>query len=135
MFKLTGETSYANHLEIIVEPENWSKRPSTDHILTQIIKDHFTFLYGQKHQQEPFVKLLVNSRTMGDILYNVDNKLSKPLNRFIDNLIPKTSLITIFNDDKTKTYRYLGQKDNVMEFEQVNYDNEYKPIIKIPILK
>lgn len=32
MLKLTGETSYANHLEIIVEPENWSKRPSTDHI-------------------------------------------------------------------------------------------------------
>jgi len=135
MLKLTGETSYANHLEIIVEPENWSKRPSTDHILTQIIKDHFTFLYGQKHRREPFVKLLVNSHTMGDILYNVDDKLSKPLNQFIDNLIPKTSLITIFNDDKTKTYRYLGEKDNVMTFEQVNYNNNYSPIVKIPILK
>ena len=72
---------------------------------------------------------------MDDILYNVDDKLSKPLNQFIDNLIPKTSLITIFNDDKTKTYRYLGEKDNVMTFKQVNYNNNYNPIVKIPILK
>ena len=129
------KTHTTNHLEMTITPEKWFENIPTDHILTQIIKDHFTFLYGQKHRQEPFVKLLVNSRTMGDILYNVDDKLSKPLNQFIDNLIPKTSLITIFNDDKTKIYRYLGEKDNIMEFEQVNYNNNYNPIVKIPILK
>ena len=135
MFNLSLKTHTTDHLEITVTPEKWFKNIPTDHILTQIIKDHFTFLYGQKHKNEPFVKLLVNSRTMADLVYTVDNKLSKPLNQFINNLIPKTSLITIFNDDKTKTYRYLGEKDNVMTFEQVNYNNNYNPIVKIPILK
>lgn len=135
MFKLSLKNYTTDHLEITITPEKWFKNIPTDHILTQIIKDHFKFLYGQKHQHEPFVKLLVNSHTMADLVYTVDNKLSKPLNQFIDNLIPKTSLITIFNDDKTKTYRYLDKKDNVMTFEQVNYNNNYNPIVKIPILK
>lgn len=76
MFNLSLKTHTTDHLEITVTPEKWFKNIPTDHILTQIIKDHFTFLYGQKHKNEPFVKLLVNSRTMADLVYTVDNKLS-----------------------------------------------------------
>lgn len=135
MLKLTGELKNTNHLEITVTPEKWFKNIPTDHILTQIIKDHFTFLYGQKHQQEPFVKLLINSRTMGDILYNVDNNLSKQLNSFIDHLIPETSVITFYKDDDTYSYQYLGEKDKVMNFKQLRYNNDYEPVVTIPILK
>lgn len=135
MLKLTGELKNTNHLEITVIPEKWFKNIPTDHILTQIIKDHFTFLYGQKHQQEPFVKLLINSRTMGDILYNVDNNLSKQLNSFIDHLIPETSVITFYKDDDTYSYQYLGEKDKVMNFKQLRYNNDYEPVVAIPILK
>lgn len=135
MLKLTGELKNTNHLEITVTPEKWFKNIPTDHILTQIIKDHFTFLYGQKHQQEPFVKLLINSRTMGDILYNVDNNLSKQLNSFIDHLIPETSVITFYKDDDTYSYQYLGEKDKVMNFKQLRYNNDYEPVVAIPILK
>ena len=135
MFNLSLKTHTTDHLEITVTPEKWFKNIPTDHILTQIIKDHFTFLYGQKHKNEPFVKLLVNSRTMADLVYTVDNNLSKQLNSFIDELIPETSIITFYKDDDAYNYQYLGEKDNVMTFEQMNYNNNYNPIVKIPILK
>ena len=95
MFKLSLKTHTTDHLEITVTPEKRFKNIPTDHILTQIIKDHFRFLYGQKHQNEPFVKLLVNSRTMADLIYDVDETLH--LESFIDNLVPKISLITFYN--------------------------------------
>ena len=103
--------------------------------MTQIIKDHFRFLYGQKHQNEPFVKLLVNSHTMADLVYTVDEDLSKQLNSFIDELIPESSLITFYKDDDTYSYQYLGEKDKIMFFKQLRYGNDYEPVIKIPILK
>lgn len=133
MFKPSGELKNTNHLEITITPEKWFENIPTDHILTQIIKDHFKFLYGQKHQHEPFVKLLVNSHTMADLVYDVDETLH--LESFIDNLVPKISLITFYNGLEIKTYRYLNQENKTLTFEQVKYNNDYNPVIKIPILK
>ena len=135
MFKLSGELKNTNHLEITITPEKWFENIPTDHILTQIIKDHFTFLYGQKHQHDSFVKLLVNSRTMADLVYTVDENLSKQLESFINDLIPETSVITFYKDNNTYSYQYLGEKDKIIFFKQLRYGNDYEPVIKIPILK
>lgn len=135
MFNLSLKTHTTDHLEITVTPEKWFENIPTDHILTQIIKDHFKFLYGQKHKNEPFIKLLVNSHTMADLVYTVDNNLSKQLNSFIDHLIPETSVITFYKDNDTYSYQYLGEKDKVMNFKQLRYNNDYEPVVAIPILK
>lgn len=135
MFKLSLKTPTTDHLEITVTPEKWFKNISTDHILTQIIKDHFRFLYGQKHQNEPFVKLLVNSHTMADLVYAIDNNLSKELESFIDSLVPETSVITFHKNNNTYSYQYLGEKNKIMNFKQLRYDNDYEPVVAIPILK
>lgn len=135
MFKLSLHSINDDHLIIDITPDEHFKnnQPSTNHVLTQIIKDHFAFLYGQKHRNEPFAKLLVNSRTMADLIYDVDETLH--LESFIDNLVPKISLITFYNGLEIKTYRYLGQEKNTLTFEQVKYNNDYNPVITIPILK
>lgn len=135
MLKLSLKNYTADHLEMTVTPEKWFKNTPTDHILTQIIKDHFKFRYGQKHQNEPFVKLLVNSHTMADLVYDIDNNLSKQLESFIDHLVPETSVITFYKDDDTYSYQYLGEKDKVMNFKQLRYNNDYEPVVAIPILK
>lgn len=135
MFNLSLKNHTTNHLEITVTPEKWFENIPTDHILTQIIKDHFTFLYGQKHRNKPFVKLLVNSRTMADLVYDVDKNLSKHLDSFIDQLIPETSVITFYKDDEPYNYQYLGEKDKIMSFKQLRYDNDYEPVVAITILK
>lgn len=135
MFKLSGELKNTNHLEITITPEKWFKNIPTDHVLTQLIKDHFKFLYGQKHQHEPFVKLLVNSHTMADLVYDVDENLSKQLSSFIDHLVPETSVITFYKDDNTYSYQYLGEKDKIMAFKQLRYNNDYEPVVAILILK
>lgn len=135
MFNLSLKTYTTDHLEITVTPEKWFKNIPTDHILTQIIKDHFRFLYGQKHQNEPFVKLLVNSHTMADLVYTVDEDLSKQLNSFVDELIPKSSIITFYKNDDVYSYQYLGEKDKIMTFKQLRYNNDYEPVVAILILK
>lgn len=135
MFNLSLKNHTTDHLEITITPEKWFKNTPTDHILTQIIKDHFKFLYGQKHKNEPFIKLLVNSHTMADLVYTVDNNLSKQLNSFIDELIPETSIITFYKDDDTYSYQYLGEKDKIMTFKQLRYNNDYEPVVAITILK
>ena len=135
MFKLSGELKNTNHLEITITPETWFKNIPTDHILTQIIKDHFKSLYGQKHQNEPFVKLLVNSRTMADLVYDIDRNLSKQLESFINNLVPETSIITFYKDNEPYNYQYLGEKDKIMSFKQLRYNNDYEPVVAITILK
>ena len=127
--------SDANHLKIIINPDSNNKLPSTDHLLTQLIKDHFKFIYCRKHRDEPLVKLFGNSYTAADLLYTVDDNLFKPLHRFIDHLIPEKSLITFYNGPETKTYRYVSQESNTLTFEQVRYNNDFDLIIKIPILK
>lgn len=135
MFNLSLKTYTTDHLEITVTPEKWFKNIPTDHILTQIIKDHFRFLYGQKHQNEPFVKLLVNSHTMADLVYTVDEDLSKQLNSFVDELIPESSIITFYKNDDVYSYQYLGEKDKIMTFKQLRYNNDYEPVVAILILK
>lgn len=137
MFKLSLHSLNDDHLIIDITPDEHFKnnQPSTNHVLTQIIKDRFTFLYGQKHKDKPVIQLLVNSRTITDLVYDVDESLSKYLDSFIDNLIPEISRVTFYNGDKTKTYRYLGEKDNIITFKQIKYNNSYDVIIKIPILK
>lgn len=72
MFKLSLKTHTDNHLEIITTPDDHFKnnQPAIDHILTQIIKDHFKFLYIRKHKQDPFIKLLANSYTIEDLVYS-----------------------------------------------------------------
>lgn len=135
MFKLSLKNHTTDHLEITITPEKWFENIPTDHILTQIIKDHFKFLYGQKHKNEPFVKLLVNSHTMADLVYDVDNNLSKQLETFINHLVPETSVITFYKDDDTYSYQYLGEKDKIMSFKQLRYGNDYEPVVTIPILK
>lgn len=135
MFNLSLKTHTTDHLEITITPKKWFENIPTDHILTQIIKDHFRFLYGQKHKNEPFVKFLVNSHTMADLVYTVDNNLSKQLNSFIDELIPETSIITFYKDDDTYSYQYLGEKDKIMTFKQLRYNNDYEPVVAITILK
>lgn len=127
--------SDANHLKIIINPDSYDKLPSTDHLLTQLIKDHFKFIYYRKHRNEPLIKLFANSYTAVDLLYTIDDNLSKPLHRFIDHLIPKISLITFYNGLEIKTYRYLGQEKNTLTFEQVKYNNDYNPVIKIVLNK
>ena len=135
MFNLSLKNYTTDHLKIVITPEKWFENIPTDHILTQIIKDHFRFLYGQKHRNEPFVKLLVNSRTMTDLVYDVDRNLSKELETFIDHLIPETSIITFYKNDDIYSYQYLGEKNKIMNFEQLRYDNDYEPVVAIPILK
>lgn len=135
MFKLSLKNYTTDHLEITITPEKRFKNIPTDHILTQIIKDHFKFLYGQKHRNEPFVKLLVNSHTMADLTYTVDNNLSKQIESFIEQLIPETSIITFYRDNDTYSYQYLGEKDKIMTFKQLRYDNDYEPVVAILILK
>ena len=135
MFKLSLKNHTTDHLEMTIMPEKWFENIPTDHILTQLIKDHFTFLYGQKHQNEPFVKLLVNSHTMADLVYTVDEDLSKQLNSFVDELIPETSIITFYKNDDVYSYQYLGEKDKIMTFKQLRYNNDYEPVVAILILK
>lgn len=135
MFNLSLKNYTTDHLEIVITPKKWFKNTPTNHILTQIIKDHFTFLYGQKHQHDSFVKLLVNSRTMADLVYTVDENLSKQLESFINDLVPETSIITFYKDNEPYNYQYLGEKDKIMSFKQLRYDNDYEPVVAISILK
>lgn len=137
MFKLSLKTHTDNHLEIMITPDDHFKnnQPAIDHILTQVIKDHFKFLYIRKHKQDPFIKLLANSYTIEDLVYTVDKDLSKQLYPFIDHLIPETSIITFHKDNNSCSYQYLGEKDKVMSFKQLRYDNDYEPVVAIPILK
>lgn len=137
MFNLSLKTHTDNHLEIITTPDDHFKnnQPAIDHILTQIIKDHFKFLYIRKHKQDPFIKLLANSYTIEDLVYTVDNNLSKQLESFIDHLVPETSVITFYKDDNVYSYQYLGEKNKVMSFKQLRYDNDYEPVVTISILK
>lgn len=137
MFKLSLHSINDDHLIIDITPDEHFKnnQPAIDHILTQIIKDHFKFLYIRKHKQDPFIKLLANSYTIEDLVYTVDNNLSKQLESFIDHLVPETSVITFYKDNDTYSYQYLGEKDKVMSFKQLRYGNDYEPVIKIPILK
>lgn len=102
-------------------------------VLEQLIKDHFKFKYCQKHKGEPFIKLLENSRTANDMLYDMDADLSKDVTLFIEGLIPEHSIITFKAGQFFQEYLYLGRKNNTLRFKQRFYSNDFDPTIVIEI--
>lgn len=64
-------------------------------VLEQLIKDHFKHRYCQEHKNEPHIKLIENSRTADDMLYDVDDTLSKNFVLFVEGLIPDHSTFVL----------------------------------------
>ena len=102
-------------------------------VLNQLIKDHFRFKYCQKHKGEPFIKLIENSRTANDMLYDMNTDLSKDVALFIEWLIPDHSTITFKVGEFRQEYRYIGHKDNTLRFQQLFYSNDFDPTIVVEI--
>lgn len=102
-------------------------------VLNQLIKDHFKFKYCQEHKGEPFIKLIENSRTANDTLYDMDADLSKDLALFIEGLVPEHSIITFEAGQFFQEYLYLGRKNNTLRFKQRFYSNDFDPTIIVEI--
>lgn len=102
-------------------------------VLEQLIKDHFRFKYCQKHKGEPFIKLIENSRTANDMLYDMSADLSKDVTLFIEGLIPEHSIITFEAGQFFQEYLYLGRKGNTLRFKQRFYSNDFDPTIIVEI--
>lgn len=102
-------------------------------VLNQLIKDHFRFKYCQKHKGEPFIKLIENSRTANDMLYDMSADLGKDVTLFIEGLIPEHSIITFEAGRFFQEYLYLGRKGNTLRFKQRFYSNDFDPTIIVEI--
>lgn len=102
-------------------------------VLEQLIKDHFKFKYCQKHKGEPFIKLLENSRTANDMLYDMDADLSKDVALFIEGLTPKHSTIAFKVSEFRQEYHYLGCEGNTLRFQQRFYAKDDDPVAIIEI--
>lgn len=102
-------------------------------VLEQLIKDHFKFKYCQKHKGEPFIKLLENSRTANDMLYDMDADLSKDVALFIDGLTSKHSTIAFKVSEFRQEYHYLGCEGNTLRFQQRFYAKDDDPVAIIEI--
>lgn len=102
-------------------------------VLEQLIKDHFKFKYCQKHKGEPFIKLIENTRTAGDILYDVDNTLNEDINLFIEGLIPDHSTFVFKVNGFRQEYIYLGCDGNTLRFQQRFYAKDDDPVVIIEI--
>jgi hypothetical protein len=102
-------------------------------VLKQLVKDHFKFKYCQKHKGEPFIKLLENSRTANDMLYNMDADLSKDVALFIEGLTPKHSTIAFKVSEFRQEYHYLGCEGNTLRFQQRFYAKDNDPVVIIEI--
>lgn len=102
-------------------------------VLEQLIKDHFKFKYCQKHKGEPFIKLLENSRTAKDMLYDMDADLSKDVALFIEGLTPKHSTIAFKVGEFRQEYYYLGCEGNTLRFQQRFYAKDDDPVAIIEI--
>lgn len=102
-------------------------------VLEQLIKDHFKFKYCQKHKGEPFIKLLENSRTVNDMLYDMDADLSKDVALFIEGLTPKHSTIAFKVSEFRQEYHYLGCEGNTLRFQQRFYAKDDDPVAIIEI--
>lgn len=102
-------------------------------VLDQLIKDHFRFKYCQKHKGEPFIKLLENSRTANDMLYDMDADLSKDVALFIEGLTPKHSTIAFKVSEFRQEYHYLGCEGNTLRFQQRFYAKDDDPVAIIEI--
>lgn len=102
-------------------------------VLEQLIKDHFKFKYCQKHKGKPFIKLLENSRTANDMLYDMDADLSKDVALFIEGLIPDHSTIIFKVGGFRQEYHYLGCEGNTLRFQQRFYAKDDDPVAIIEI--
>jgi hypothetical protein len=102
-------------------------------VLEQLIKDHFRFKYCQKHKGEPFIKLLENSRTANDMLYDVDDTLSKNFVLFVEGLIPDHSTVVFKVGSFRQEYIYLGRDGNTLRFQQRFYAKDDDPVAIVEI--
>lgn len=102
-------------------------------VLEQLIKDHFRHRYCQKHKGEPHIKLIENSRTASDALYDVGEALGKDIALFIESLIPKHSTIAFKVGEFRQEYQYQGVSDNILCFQQRFYANDDEPVFIIAI--
>lgn len=102
-------------------------------VLTQLIKDHFTFKYCQKHKDEPRIKLIENNRTANDILYNMDDTLSRYFVLFVEGLVPDHSTFVFKVDGFRQEYIYLGSDGNTLRFQQRFYAKDDDPVAIIEI--
>lgn len=102
-------------------------------ILNQLIKDHFRFKYCQKHKGEPFIKLIENTYTANDMLYDMSADLSKDVTLFIEGLIPKHSTIAFKVGEFRQEYQYQGVSDNILYFQQRFYAKDDEPVFIIAI--
>lgn len=102
-------------------------------VLNQLIKDYFRFKYCQKHKSEPFIKLIENSRTANDMLYDMDANLNKDVALFIEGLIPEHSIITFEAGQFFQEYLYLGHQVNTLRFKQRFYSNDFDPTIVVEV--
>lgn len=102
-------------------------------VLTQLIKDHFTFKYCQKHKDEPHIKLIENNRTANDILYNMDDTLSRYFVLFVEGLVPDHSTFVFKVNGFRQEYIYLGSDGNTLRFQQRFYAKDDDPVAIIAI--
>lgn len=102
-------------------------------ILSQLIKDHFKFKYCQKHKGEPFIKFIENSRTANDMLYEVDDTLSRYFVLFVEGLVPDHSTFVFKVDGFRQEYIYLGSDGNTLRFQQRFYAKDDDPVVIIEI--
>ena len=102
-------------------------------VLKQLVKDHFRHRYCQKHKGEPHIKLIENSRTASDALYDVDEALSKNIALFIEGLIPDHSTFVFKVGGFRQEYIYLGYEGNTLRFQQRFYAKNDDPVAIIEI--
>jgi len=102
-------------------------------VLEQLIKDHFRHRYCQKHKGEPHIKLIENSHTTSDTLYDVDEALNKDITLFIEGLVPKHSTIAFKVGEFRQEYQYQGVSDNILCFQQRFYAKDDEPVFIIAI--
>ena len=102
-------------------------------VLEQLIKDHFRHCYCQKHKDEPHIKLIENNRTANDILYDMDDTISKNFVLFVEGLIPDHSTIVFKVGGFRQEYHYLGCEGNTLRFQQRFYAKDDDPVAIIEI--
>lgn len=102
-------------------------------VLKQLVKDHFRHRYCQKHKGEPHIKLIENSHTASDALYDVDEALGKDIALFIEGLIPDHSTFVFKVGGFRQEYIYLGYEGNTLRFQQRFYAKDDDPVAIIEI--
>lgn len=102
-------------------------------VLTQLIKDHFKHRYCQEHKNEPHIKLIENSHAANDMLYDIDETLSKNFVLFVEGLIPGHSTLVFKVGGFRQEYIYLGHEGNTLHFQQRFYAKDDDPVTIVKI--